>query len=175
MGATTPDALPYPEATASPFVHLDIKALAEAVQTLIAAQPDHAMARPSVAQTLATSGTSAKMVLGTTVSSSGVTVNLAAGTLTVSRAGLYVIAGGVGWVANATGYRSIVLNQGANSIAAATIPGFSPGGNFVSTSIVQRLAAGDAVSADIMQTSGGSLATFGFADRSFLSLARIGA
>lgn len=36
MGATTPDALPYPDGGAQPYVHLDIKALADQTQALLA-------------------------------------------------------------------------------------------------------------------------------------------
>lgn len=39
MGTTATQAFPYPEATASPFVHLDLKALAEAVDAKLAAIP----------------------------------------------------------------------------------------------------------------------------------------
>lgn len=46
MGTTSPDAIPYPDAGAVPYVHLDIKALADKVQTLLtAAKNDRAAIR----------------------------------------------------------------------------------------------------------------------------------
>lgn len=176
MPNTPKYALPYPPPTGvSPDVPYYMQQLAEGVEAQLdyARDPHHAIIRPNVTQSVP-NATGTRMVTNVTTSVESMTVNHAAGSVTTTRAGLYLVAAAVGWAANGTGYRAVILNQGAVNIGTQAAQAFTPGGNFEQVTALVRAAIGDVFTVDLYQSSGGALSTFGFADRTFLSVARLG-
>lgn len=164
MGTTTKFALPYPEATDSPFVHLDLKKLADAVAGALAGvtteKPFGHMGRTGGFQAITTASTATKVLMDAAqILQGGMTFDNANDALVVPKDGVYRInvrahaTGGSGYWADAAAYINGVR-------ASATEIRFTKpdsqdyrtlGGGLV------RLAAGDSVSMYAMhQTAVGS-------------------
>lgn len=110
----------------------------------------------------------------TNVASAGVTVSLGSNNVTVTKAGLYIIAAGLTWDSAAGGTRLLSVNVDGNAVAANAIAGFTGGFNINAVSIIMPLAVGAVILLQALHTQGATLAT-GPVDRTFLSLSRIGA
>jgi len=169
MGTTTKFALPYPEPTDAPFVHLDLKKLADAVAGALAAnvteRPMGHMGRTGGFQSIGTDPTKVAMDAAQ-VLAGGVTFDNANDELVIPRAGLYRVTVR-GYATGSSNYwHDVAAAVNGNRLYQAACRFAKPdtqdyiGG----ASGLARLAAGDRVSLITMRngTSGSTYGTDGY-------------
>lgn len=158
---TTPSlALPYPAPMATPDVPYDLQQLAQAVENAIANAPRVGLTI-SANQSIAVSGTLQAISWDVEGSPADVNAMHSAGSptrLTATKAGLYLLAGGVEFLSNATGFRRLQWRFGGATFGAAINNTPITGVNtHMTVTQLWQAALNDYAELMATQTSGGAL------------------
>lgn len=117
-----------------------------------------ARARASLTQTVPTSTNTTVNLSSAQFDATGM-FDAAQKGMVIDRAGIYQLAGAVGWAANANGSRHLRIKVNTQVQMSTVSPPAASGGARQNVSGVFRLEQGDVVTLEVFQTSGGDLDT----------------
>jgi hypothetical protein len=106
-------------------------------------------------------------------STGGMTYTTGTGAITIAVSGRYSISVGVGWTANATGRRTVVINRNGNSISTSDQAGNAQLATNDQTVTVD-LVAGDVITVQLYQNSTAPLDSSANPDRNYISVTLVG-